>query len=260
MSHQGGIPPCLQHGPRFSPIRFGWSTAIGPDGDQWRVVTWVQCSRVDRTLMRAGHCRRPLTGCRSAPRQWSGAADRDDGHSRSSPPCTPCATRCANCWRSRRTPTPGRGGRPGAGGRTRPVPGLRRALGSAQPRRRPGTARRAGRSPDRATRAAATPSGPCGFPQRSRLPRGHGARGVRRRDRDGRAGADPAPPGARAAGPGRAGGHRARGAARVSRRGRRRPRPGGPPARPAGHGCRDRGPRRPGVPRPGARWRMGQPA
>ena len=43
MSHQGGIPPCLQHGPRFSPIRFGWSTAAGPHGDQWRVVTWVQC-------------------------------------------------------------------------------------------------------------------------------------------------------------------------------------------------------------------------
>ena len=42
-SHEGGIPPCLQHGPRWSWIRFGWSTATGLDNDSWRVVTWVQC-------------------------------------------------------------------------------------------------------------------------------------------------------------------------------------------------------------------------
>ena len=41
--HEGGIPPCLQHAPRFSWIRFGWSTANGFDGDHWRMVTWVQC-------------------------------------------------------------------------------------------------------------------------------------------------------------------------------------------------------------------------
>ena len=41
--HEGGIPPCLQHGPRFSWIRFGWSSAVGLRGDQWRSVTWVQC-------------------------------------------------------------------------------------------------------------------------------------------------------------------------------------------------------------------------
>ncbi|HEY2297299.1 MAG TPA: hypothetical protein VGH43_06195 [Jatrophihabitans sp.] len=40
--HEGGIPPCLRHGPRFSWIRFGWSTANGL-GNHWRMVTWVQC-------------------------------------------------------------------------------------------------------------------------------------------------------------------------------------------------------------------------
>lgn len=42
-SHSGGIPPCLQH-PGESWIRFGYSTAVGPEGQSsWRVVDWVQC-------------------------------------------------------------------------------------------------------------------------------------------------------------------------------------------------------------------------
>ena len=42
--HDGGLPSCLRNGPRHTWIRFGWSTAIGPGGEQWRSVTWVQCT------------------------------------------------------------------------------------------------------------------------------------------------------------------------------------------------------------------------
>jgi hypothetical protein len=42
-SHDGGIPPCLQH-PGYAWIRFGYAKANGLDGQSsWRVVTWVQC-------------------------------------------------------------------------------------------------------------------------------------------------------------------------------------------------------------------------
>jgi hypothetical protein len=43
-SHEGGIPPCMQHGSTYTWIRFGWSPARGQH-ESWRVVTWVQCIR-----------------------------------------------------------------------------------------------------------------------------------------------------------------------------------------------------------------------
>jgi hypothetical protein len=42
-SHEGGVPPCMQHAPRTVWIRFGYATAQGLGGDAWRVVSWVQC-------------------------------------------------------------------------------------------------------------------------------------------------------------------------------------------------------------------------
>jgi hypothetical protein len=42
-SHDGGIPPCLQH-PGYAWIRFGYANATGLDGQPSdRVVTWTQC-------------------------------------------------------------------------------------------------------------------------------------------------------------------------------------------------------------------------
>jgi hypothetical protein len=42
-SHEGGIPPCLQH-PGNPWIRFGIADATGlNDQSSWRAVTWVQC-------------------------------------------------------------------------------------------------------------------------------------------------------------------------------------------------------------------------
>ena len=41
--HEGGLPPCMQHAPRYTWIRFSYANAHGLQGDSWRVVTWVQC-------------------------------------------------------------------------------------------------------------------------------------------------------------------------------------------------------------------------
>jgi hypothetical protein len=42
-SHDGGIPPCLEH-PGNAWIRFGYASATGLDGQSsGRVVTWTQC-------------------------------------------------------------------------------------------------------------------------------------------------------------------------------------------------------------------------
>ena len=42
-SHDGGIPPCLQHPGQYAWLRFQYANASGPDGSTWRDVTWVQC-------------------------------------------------------------------------------------------------------------------------------------------------------------------------------------------------------------------------
>jgi hypothetical protein len=42
-AERGGTPPCMEHAPEYSWIRFGYSTAHGLDGSSWRVVDWVQC-------------------------------------------------------------------------------------------------------------------------------------------------------------------------------------------------------------------------
>jgi hypothetical protein len=43
-SHDGGIPPCLQHPASSAWIRFGYVNSTGLDGQpSSRVVTWTQC-------------------------------------------------------------------------------------------------------------------------------------------------------------------------------------------------------------------------
>jgi hypothetical protein len=41
--HDGGTAPCLRTSGTYSWVRFGYTSAHGPDDTSWRQVTWVRC-------------------------------------------------------------------------------------------------------------------------------------------------------------------------------------------------------------------------